>query len=171
MKHLIPLMLLPLASVAPAGDGHDHGDAPAAPAGQALPRFAAVSDSFELVGVLDGKQITLYLDRAADNSPVADAQIELDLGGAKHKARKHGADEYQVMLAAAPKPGVLAVTVTVVAGAETDLLAGELDLHGAAQAPHQAAQARWLAWAAGAAALLGVLVVLGLVARRLGAQR
>ena len=35
-------------------------------AGTALPRFAAVSETFELVGVLDGKQVTLYLDRFAD---------------------------------------------------------------------------------------------------------
>jgi cobalt-zinc-cadmium efflux system outer membrane protein len=39
----------------PGRSGHDHGEAPAAPAGPALPRFAATSDLFELVGVLDGQ--------------------------------------------------------------------------------------------------------------------
>ena len=73
-----------LAGVTPqalAGEGHDHGDAPAPAAGPALPRFTAVSELFELVGVVDGKHITLYLDRFADNSPVKDATLELQLDG------------------------------------------------------------------------------------------
>lgn len=78
------------AGPARAGPGHDHGDAAPAVAGQALPRFAAESETFELVGVLSDKRITLYLDRFADNSPVRDAQIELEIGGAKFKAEKQG---------------------------------------------------------------------------------
>jgi hypothetical protein len=109
--------------------GHDHGDAAPAAVGQALPRFSAVSEAFELVGVLSGKQITLYLDRFADNSPVRGAQIELEIGGAKFKAEKQGEDEYEVVLPNEPKPGVLPVAATVIAGNETDLLAGELDIH------------------------------------------
>ncbi len=73
----IALMLGVIALGARAGDGHDHGDAPPAASGPALPRFAAVSDLFELVGVLDGKRLTLYLDHAADNRPVKDAKLEL----------------------------------------------------------------------------------------------
>ena len=80
------LLLSPLAH---ADDGHDHGDATPVATGPALPRFAAVSDIFELVGVLNGKHITLYLDRAIDNAPVTDAQIELEVAGEKHTAEKH----------------------------------------------------------------------------------
>ena len=58
-----------------AGEGHDHGEAPATPTGSALPRFAATSDTFELVGVLDGHDLTLWLDHAADNSPVEGASL------------------------------------------------------------------------------------------------
>ena len=61
-----------------AGDGHDHGEAAPAPAAAALPRFAAVSDDFELVGVLNGQRLTLYLDHAADNRPVTDGELTLD---------------------------------------------------------------------------------------------
>ena len=60
-------------------------------------------------------------------APVRDAQIELEIGGAKFKAEKHGDDEYEVVLPEAPKPGVLPITATVTAGTEVDLLAGELD--------------------------------------------
>lgn len=156
------------ASPSFADEGHDHG--PAAPASVALPRFAAVSESFELVGVLSGKQLTLYLDRADDNSPVRGAQIELDIAGAKYQAQPHGEAEYEVVLPAAPQPGVVAIAATVTAGNEADLLAGELDLHEAA--PAAAAQApawkRYGPWAAGAVAGLAVLAW---AVRRMAAPR
>jgi len=149
------------SSPAWAGPGHDHGDSAPAAVGQALPRFSAVSETFELVGVLSGKQITLYLDRFADNSPVRGAQIELEIGGAKFKAEKHGDDEYEVVLPDAPKAGVLPVTATVTAGNEADLLAGELDIHEAAHADEAAHTHSWTeyaGWVAGGIAALGLLV-------------
>jgi hypothetical protein len=143
--------------------GHDHCPAPTA-AGPALPRFAAVSELFELVGVLDGQRITLYLDRAADNSPVSEAQIELDIGGQKFKASQHGGDEFEVMLPQAPKPGLLPITATVSAGSDTDLLAGELDIHEAehtGEVAHGPAWKAYTAWAAGGIAVLTLLVLAG----------
>ncbi|MBK7025272.1 MAG: hypothetical protein IPH41_17930 [Sulfuritalea sp.] len=112
-----------------AGEGHDHGEAPAAAGGAAAPRFSAVSETFELVGILNGKQLTLYLDRFADGSPVKGAKLELDLGGTRIAVEPHEEGEFEATLAQELKPGVIAVTATVVAGEETDLLAGELDLH------------------------------------------
>ena len=64
---LVALMLSFGAAPAWAGGGHAHGDAPVAAAGSALPRFAAVSELFELVGVIDGRKLTLYLDRSLSN--------------------------------------------------------------------------------------------------------
>lgn len=152
------------ASPVRAGEGHDHGDAAPAAAGQALPRFSAVSETFELVGVLSGKQITLYLDRFGDNSPVRGAQIELEIGGAKFKAEKQGEDEYEVVLPDAPKPGVLPVSATVIAGKETDLLAGELDIHEEAHSDEAVAASGWTkyaGWAAGGVAVLALLLLGG----------
>ena len=88
---------------AQAGEGHDHGEAPAAAAGSALPRFSAGSELFELVGVLNGKQLTLYLDHAASNAPVKDAKLELELGGRKLSPKAHGEGEFELTLAEAPK--------------------------------------------------------------------
>ena len=163
--------LLPFPLPAHADDGHDHGDAAPLPAGPALPRFAVVSDDFELVGVLDGKQVTLYLDRFADNAPVRGAKIELEIGGAKFSAQAHGDDAYEVVLKEAPKPGVLPITATVTAGAEVDLLAGELDLHEAPhadEAVHEHSWKEYAGWAVGGLAALAVLVLGG---RRLMAAR
>jgi hypothetical protein len=160
---LAALFVATVLAAAPAwaGEGHDHGDAAPAVVGQALPRFSAVSETFELVGVLSGKQITLYLDRFADNSPVRDAQIELEIGGTKFKAEKQGEDEYEVVLPEAPKPGVLPVTATVTAGNEADLLAGELDIHEDAhtdEATHTHSWTEYAGWAVAGIAVLGLLV-------------
>lgn len=152
---------------APAGlradDGHDHGDSPAAATGPALPRFAATTELFELVGVLDGRRITLYLDRAADNSPVENAEIELEIGSEKLKAVRHGADAFEVELAAAPGAGVLPITAMVTAGGDVDLLAAALDIHEVAHAEGEAgpgtAWASYAGWAAG-----GIVTLLALVA-------
>ena len=105
MKQRHPLIVLSLVAILlgpdlarAAGDdhGHDHGGSTPAATGPGLPRFAAVSELFELVGVLNGKQITLYLDRAADNSPVTEARIEIEIGGKKFVAQtrqgQHGTD-------------------------------------------------------------------------------
>ena len=173
---LATLLLVPQGAM--AGDGHDHGQAAPAATGPALPRFAAVSDLFELVGVLNGKQITLYLDRAADNSPVTQAQIELEMGGKKYQAAKQGTDEFEVVLPEAPKPGVLAVTATITAtasaGTDADLLAGELDIHEAAHADEAAHTRSWqeyAGWAAGGIAVLTALAVLLTVGRRILSSR
>jgi len=167
MSVIAALLLSPQAR---AGEGHDHGDATPAPTGPALLRFAAVSEAFELVGVLEGRRLVLYLDRTADNAPVTDAQIELEIAGTKLKAEKHD-DAYDVMLAAAPKPGVLPITATVTAGKEVDLLAGELDLHEPAHAEEAAHVHSWKEYAGWAAAAVAALVVLTLVGRRVVAAR
>lgn len=121
--------------------------------------------------MLSGKQITLYLDRFADNSPVRDVQIELEIGGAKFKAEKQGDDAYQVVLPAEPKPGVLPVTATVTAGNEADLLAGELDIHEDAHTKEAAHTHSWAEYAGRAAAGIAALALLAWAGRRVMAAR
>ena len=120
-----------------AGPGHDHGDEnPSAPSGPSLPRAVASSDLFELVAVLDGKTITIFIDRAATNEPVAGAQLELELAGQKLQAQPVDAakagpagGDFTATLPAELKEGVYPLTATVTAGADIDLLAGEFDIH------------------------------------------
>lgn len=152
-----------------ADDGHDHDAAPAAPAGPALPRFAAVSELFELVGLVDGQRLTVYLDRFEDNTPVQGAKLELELGGVKVALEEHEAGEFEGILAQTLKPGVIAVTATVAAGNETDILAGELDIHGEqAEAVHAHGWREYAGWGGGAAA---AAVLLGWGLRRWVAAR
>ena len=123
------LTLVTSLTNAVASEGHDHGDAPPATGGPAHPRFSASSDLFEVVGVLAGNRLTLYLDRFQDNSPVDGAKLEVEVGGRPIGASPRGVGEFEVMLDAPPPPGLLAVTVIIHAGAESDLLAGEFDIH------------------------------------------
>ncbi|WP_066338671.1 hypothetical protein [Azohydromonas lata] len=152
----LALLAVPAAQ---AGDGHDHGDALPAVTGPALPRFAAVSEDFELVGVVNGTQLTLYLDHADSNSPVKDAQLEVEIGGQKIKAQPHAEGEFEATLAQPLQPGATPVTATITAGAVTDLLAGELDLHADEHAEQGDAGhgQRAVAWAAGALGALGAV--------------
>lgn len=158
----LALVLGLLSPAVHADAGHDHGEAPAA-AGPALPRFAAISNLFELVGVLDGQKLALYLDHAGDNSPVKEAQLELDIAGTRVPVTRVADGEFQAALAAPLAEGVSPVTATVVAGTETDLLAGEIDVHAAAHA-HAEPAGRRNALVAGAvgAVLLVLAAVWGL---------
>ena len=170
-KPCLLAVLLATASVCSwAGEGHGHGEAPAAAGGPAKPRFTATSEAFELVGVVNGKNITLYLDHAADNSPVKDAKLDLEIGGTKVAVHPRGEGEFDATLAAELQPGVISVTATVVAGAVTDLLAGDVDLH----ADTHADAAQGASWKTYDTWVIGGLIALALLAfalRRLGAQR
>ena len=166
------VLLMALAGMglpAVAGPGHDHGDeTSAAVGGAALPRFTAVSELFELVGVLKGRELTLYLDRSDTNAPVKDAKLEIEFAGAPLKLDPQGPGEFSVTLAAAPKPGVIPITATVIAGQETDLLAGNFDLHDShadakSAAPH--GWKRYAPWVAGGGVMVA-LAALGVAWRR-----
>lgn len=126
---IMTALLLMLPHAAQAGAGHDHGEAAPSAAATAKPRFAASSELFELVGVLEGQTMTLYLDRFADNVPVPGARIELDMNGRTLLAEPKGEATYAVGLKADLPAGVHAITATVTVGQEVDLLVAELDAH------------------------------------------
>ena len=158
------------APIARADAGHNHGPAASNAASPGLPRFAAISDLFELVGVVNGTQLTLYLDRSDDNSPVKGAKLDLELGGAKIDAKPGADGEYIATLAQPLKPGVTPVTATVTAGTESDLLAGEIAIAEPTQA-EAAPAASWRRYAGWTAAGLALLGALAWFARRLAGQR
>jgi hypothetical protein len=156
----LAVMLGMTSLTALAGEGHDHGEAPAVASGPAQPRFAATSDLFELVGVLDGKKLALYLDHFADNSPVKDAKLDVEVGSAKVAVKRVGEGEFEAELITLPPEGLLTVTATVIAGNESDLLAGELDIHldTHASAPGATWSTRAIAgWGAGVIAVFALL--------------
>lgn len=167
----IALMLGALHHPVLAGDGHDHGEAPATAGEATLPRFVARSENLELVGVLDERKLTLFLDRQADNSPVDDARIELEIGQTTLLAQRTAPGEFEASLKEPLPAGELPVTASILVGTEADLLAGSLDLHPDKHA-EAASPAPWKAIAAGTLLALAALASLFRLrrqhARRLG---
>lgn len=147
------------APMAVAGGDHDHDAGPTA-AGPAAPRFYAVSELYELVGVINGKQLTIYLDRFSDGSPVKDAKIDLELGGVKVPLESRDG-VYQAVLEREPAPGATAVMATVVTGNGSDLLAGELDIHADEHedSGHAFDWSRYGIWGGAAIAVLLLMIV------------
>jgi len=162
-------LLLAAAPFARAADdhGHDHDHAGTSAPAAASPRFAVSTESFDFVGVLRGRLLTMYVDRAADNSPIGDAQIELDFGGRTHKPTRHEGDVYELALAAQPGPGVLDIVARVTVGGVTERLEVEIDVHGPAAADDD--HAHRSPWEIRAAWLGGGLLAASLLA--FGVQR
>jgi hypothetical protein len=122
-------------TLAMAGDGHDHGEAKPTAAGPASPRFTAQSDLFEAVGILGKEELVVYIDRAASNEPVVNATVELASTGIKLVGMFEAKlGEYHFDAKPFAKTGENPITLTVKAGADSDLLAGELDVHDAGTA-------------------------------------
>lgn len=146
-------------------DGHDHGEAPAATTQAASPRVQAHSGLFELVGVVDKGQMTIYLDRYATNEPVSGARIDYESGSSKGVAQPQPDGTYLVRFEGLTRPGEHPFSFTVAAGADSDLLAGELhieDVH-----PHDESRARtWSLWAVPGAIALAVVAALLIAFKR-----
>ena len=126
-KLLIALSLT-IASAAHAGPGHGHGEEkPTTAQTQSLPRFYAESDLYEAVGVINGKEITLYLDRYSSNELVKGAKVEIELEGSKISSEPHGDGEYLFRLKNKIKDQPTAITITINDDV-TDILAATIDL-------------------------------------------
>ncbi len=151
------------------GPGHDHGDAPTAATGSASPRVSAHSDLFELVGMLEGNEMKIYLDRYATNEPVLDAKIEVQIASLKGIAAAQADGSYSFKNDVFTKPGDFAIIFTVLSGKDADLLAGDLKIGSTDDGhKHVGTGKLWLRWSAyaGAGVLLAAVAVLALRRRR-----
>lgn len=114
-----------------AHEGHDHG-APVPVDASWAPRATARSNDFDLVAVLAGKQLVVWLDRAADNAPVNKAQIEVEGGAWKGVATAAADGSYHVDAAGLAEAGSHELVFTVQAGDAVDLLPATLVVPAAA---------------------------------------
>ena len=164
---VIATLMLLLTPAVWASPGHDHGDAPAASVGTASPRVTSHSDLFELVGVVEKGEMTIFLDRYATNEPVKDAKIDVEIGNIKGVAAVQPDGSYLFKNDVLAKPGELAVSFTVIAGKDADLLAGDLKIGSPVDDhAHDAADKPWMRWAAYAGGALLLIVIVAAVLRR-----
>ncbi|MBK7000115.1 MAG: hypothetical protein IPH35_09130 [Rhodoferax sp.] len=160
------IALLPHMTWAHAGE--DHGEAPkAAVLVSSSPRMYLTTDQFELVGVMKGDILTIYLDQFGTNNPVEKAQIEVESGSWKAVAKETSVALYTVDAALLSQPGKHPLTVTVQAGEDSDLMSGVLEVglpdKATALEEHIHCKSEWAIWS-GATALL--LAAMALLARR-----
>lgn len=135
IKTFIAAVLLALSWPLLAHEGHDH-EAAAQPADVRLaPRFALRSEALEIVGVLAGRDLIVYLDRAADNAPIAGAQIEIEGQGFTGMASEMADGVYRLSGVPLTQAGRYPLTLTVQAGDIIDLLAATLEIGEVAAAP------------------------------------
>ena len=85
--------------------------------------------------------------------------------------KPHGEGEFEATLSQELKPGDISVSATVIAGPETDLLAGDLDLHGDPHADEAAPGQIWKVYGAWSLGGLLALVLLTSALRRVRANR
>jgi cobalt-zinc-cadmium efflux system membrane fusion protein len=126
----VGLLLLAPVALTSAHEGHDHGGEPRAKgAAVASPRVVAVSERYQLVAIVEGEVLVIYLDRADDNSPVTAAAIEVSLNGETHKVEPQQKNAtYEVTAPLLRKPGQHEVLVTIAEGDVNDLLVGTLTI-------------------------------------------
>lgn len=133
------------ANAAPGAHGPngEHLDAPAqaSSAGGTVPRIEAHSEAFELVGRLQGGELSMLINRYATNEPILNATVEVESGSLKAPAKFHAdMGDYAVddaaMLKALAAPGEHSLVITVLAGTDTDLLDGTLKVPAAAADVH-----------------------------------
>jgi hypothetical protein len=162
------------AQIALAHEGHNYG--PDLPSGQSLPRVVATSELFELVGVLEGKRLTMFLDQTKDNAPIAKANVQLETGSYKGEAKEAEDATFVIELPAPLAPGDHPMTFTVAANGATDLLAGTLHLDAPAAAAKAASHAPPSAraittWLGGGVLVLILVVLVAKLLRRLASRK
>lgn len=151
-----------------AHEGHDHEVATKPADVRLAPRFELRSKDFELVGVLAGKDLILYLDRAADNAPVPGAQIEIEGEEIKGAATEMANGVYQLSAVPLTQAGKYPLTMTIQAGEIIDLLSASLEIGDVAAAVTDARHADRYGWFYAGIPLM--LLAGGVIFRRLRRQ-
>ena len=176
---LLAFVIIP-ASPSRAHEGHDHGAPSVAVLTAAAPRVEASSESFELVGIVRGEAMFVFVDRFASNLPVTTATIDVTVDGIATRAKPQPDGSFLVEAPWLVKTGRLDLVFAITTGETSDLLIGTLDLpkdatgEATGEATGKASGESALAmlarspvlWAVGAALLL-----LGLVLGRSSAPR
>ena len=163
MKQTITLFLAALfAMSAWAGgddsDGHTHAAKAPAVTTAIAPRAVAATEDFEIVAVLEGKKLVVYVDRFGTNEPVSNAKVELEGAGLKGLAVEIAPGTYVMDVAAAIPPASHPLTISIEAGDITDLLTATLEISPPAPSIEPVGGWRqwiiWIAWIVGGVLLL-----------------
>lgn len=167
MKHvrmffLVTLIALPVWAGGDSSDGHSHAAPAPVPVTENAPRATAVTEDFEVVAALEGKQLVVYVDRFASNEPVVEAKVEVEGAGLKGLAVEAAPGTYVMDIAEAMPPARHALTISIETADSADLLSATLDTSlSVVTEEHVHDWAEWVVWSLSALLLLaaGALLV------------
>lgn len=123
----------------------------------------------QIVGLLRGTDLILFIDRLADNSPVTDAKVTLSVDGGPSVTVPAAADgTYRLAVPWAERPGAYALGLTVTGDGVADLLVGTLSVPDAAGQGAHGGEAGYgvLLAAMGVGVALGLLLATGIILMR-----
>jgi RND family efflux transporter MFP subunit len=116
-------------SLVSAHEGHEHEAPRATGPASGSPRVVATSERYQLVGIVEGEVLVIYLDRADDNAPVTAAKIEVAVNGQPYKVElEQKTATYEVTVPQLRKAGSYEVLITLSEGDVHDLLVGTLTI-------------------------------------------
>lgn len=149
-----------------AGPGHDHGDALPAVVGEAWPRVVMESDLFEAVAILKGQTFEIFVDHAATNAPVENAELAILLNGESVPLELHNVGEFDAVLPNSMVGKNIDLAMRITVGDQSDVLTGQLLMddhdHDHADEEHE----HLLEYMAMAGAVLLALVLIALLVKR-----
>ncbi len=124
------------------------------------PVAVAESETFEVVGRLADEGFVFFIDRADSNAPVLGATLEVETGGRTARAAfRAERGDYLIAdtewLKPLRQPGEYPLALTVIAGAESDLLTADFDVFAASTATGAGASFGPAAWVLGGLGVLG----------------
>jgi membrane fusion protein, heavy metal efflux system len=110
--------------------GHEDDDATrSALASSTYPRVSAHSELYELVGIVRGERLSIYVDQFATNEPVADAKVKVAIADAEPvDAEPAEKGVYTTSFPRSARIGSVEIVFSVSAASGDDLLVGALTL-------------------------------------------
>lgn len=127
LRQTICLLLLCICVNAGAHEGHDHADEAAPIVTNIAPRIAASSDELELLAIVAGNQLHVYIDQADNNQPLSGAKLELEVAGETRRAIVSG-DHYLLDAPWLLQPGRHLLVFSVESARVSDLLPAEYNV-------------------------------------------
>jgi hypothetical protein len=127
-KILFAIYLVALSASAVAGPGHDHGDEAPLVESEASPRVVMESDLFEAVAILKGQTFEIFVDHAATNAPVENAELAILLNGESVPLELHNVGEFDAMLPNSMVGKNIDLAMRITVGDQSDVLTGQLVL-------------------------------------------
>lgn len=169
---------LAFAVAAPLSAHEGHGGAsPSVPLPSLAPRAEAASDLFELMAIVQGGELVLYLDRFATNEPVEGATLEVETPAGPSPAQARPGEPYRLAAPWSVSPGSYDLIVSVATDGVADVLPLRLVIPpanangapaAAAGAASQGTRSLWIGAGSALAGIVAGLAIAGLLRRRNG---